>query len=203
MNRRSFVQQSVAAALAPWAAIHGQSQDGGVRGSPFDPWIEINPQHLARNVAEVSRAVGSRPILAVIKNNGYGLGVVEVARVLAGLPQVRGLAVIKLQEASAIRDAGITAPVLLMGPIDERNLVELQERDIMPMVYTPLGEALSRAATRAKKPFKIHVCVDTGLGRVGVPYRQAPTLIRDLAGHSGVVIEGVMMTFTEDQAFDR
>lgn len=204
MNRRSFVQRSAAAALAPWAAIHRESQDVGVRGSSFDPWIEINPQHLARNVAEVSRAVGGRPILAVIKNNGYGLGVVEVARVLAGLPQVRGLAVIKLQEALAIRDAGISVPVLLMGPVNEVELEELHKRDIMPMVYAPLaGAMLSRVIARVHKPIKVHVCVDTGLGRVGVPYRDAPLLIRDIASRDGVTIDGVMMTFSEDQEFDR
>ena len=49
---------------------------------------------------------------------------------------MRGLAVIKLQEAFAIRDAGITAPVLLMGPFEPGDLPELHARDIMPMVYT-------------------------------------------------------------------
>ncbi|MGH9173999.1 MAG: alanine racemase, partial [Vicinamibacterales bacterium] len=139
----------------------------------------------------------------VIKNNGYGLGLVPVARVLAGLPQVRGLAVIKLQEAAAIRDAGITTPLLLMGPFEERDLADLHARDIMPMVYTPIGDALTRTAARGQRPLKIHVCVDTGLGRVGVPYRDAPALVRDLGARSGVVIDGVMMTFSEDQAFDR
>jgi alanine racemase len=49
----------------------------------------------------------------------------------------------------------------------------------------------------------VQVCVDTGLGRVGVPYREAFPLIRELAGVRGVTIEGVMMTFSEDAAFDR
>ena len=203
MNRRAFVQRSAAAAIAPWTTIRVGAQTSEARGSSFDPWIEISAEHLARNVAEVSRAVGGKPILAVVKNNGYGLGVVQVARLLAKLPQVRGLAVIKFQEAIAIRDAGITAPVLLMGPVEERDLPDLHERDIMPMIYTPLGEGLSRASARVRRPVKIHVCVDTGLGRVGVPYREAPGLIRDLAGRDGVVIDGVMMTFTEDQEFDR
>lgn len=203
MNRRAFVQWSAAAALAPVSPISARVQTPAARDSTFDPWIEINPQHLARNVAEVARATGGRPILAVVKNHGYGLGVVPVARILAGLPQVRGLAVIKLQEALAIRDAGITAPVLLMGPVDARDLSDLHARDIMPMIYTPLGEALSSASSRVGRPVKVHVCVDTGLGRVGVPYREAAPLIRDLAGRTGVTIDGVMMTFTEEQTFDR
>jgi alanine racemase len=195
MERRSFLQSTAAVALLPWLQPF--------RDSSFDPWLEIEPRHLAQNVAEVARAAGGRPILAVIKNNGYGLGVVNVARVFAPLPQIAGLAVIKLQEALAIREAGLTAPVLLMGPFDDRDLAEMHARDIMPMVYTPIGDALERIANAAQKPIRIHVCVDTGLGRVGVPFRDATALIRDLASRPGVVIEGTMMTFTEDEAFDQ
>ena len=188
--------------IAPWSSVRAQSSVPA-RDSGFDPWIEIKPEHLRRNVASVSGSVGNRPILAVIKNNGYGLGVVPIARILAPLPQVRGLAVIKLQEAFAIRDAGITTPVLLMGPFEPADLPDLHARDIMPMVYTPIGSDLSRVAGRGGRPIKIHVCVDTGLGRVGVPYREAVSLIKQLAGQTGVVIDGLMMTFSEDEAFDR
>lgn len=195
MNRRAFLETSGALALAPLLQL---TQD-----SSFDPWLEIAPRHLALNVAEVARASGGRPILAVIKNNGYGLGVVHMARALGAMPQVAGLAVIKLQEAMLIRDAGLTAPVLLMGPFDERNLADMHARDIMPMVYTPIGAALERVAADSGRPVRIQVCVDTGLGRVGVPFREATALVRDLASRRGVVIAGAMMTFTEDQAFDQ
>jgi alanine racemase len=195
MNRRQFLQSSAAVAATPLLQL--------VRDSTADPWLEIEPRHLVHNVNEVSRAAGGRPILAVIKNNGYGLGLVNVARVLAPLPQVAGLAVIKLQEAVALRDAGITAPVLLMGPFTEPELKTLSAREIMPMVYTPIGDALERALTDAKTPLRIHVCIDTGLGRVGVPHAAATELIRDLSRRRGVFIDGVMMTFTEDQDFDQ
>jgi len=203
MDRRAFFQWSAAAAFAPSAAVRARAQTVVVRDSSFDPWIEIQPQHLAHNVGEIGRLAGKRPILAVIKNNGYGLGVVHVARVLSGLPQVRGFAVIKLQEAMTLRDAGVQSPILLMGPIEERDLADMQARDIMPMVYTPIGDALERVAARSARPLRIHVCADTGLGRVGVPHRDALGLIRDLAARKGVTIDGVMMTFTENEAFDR
>ena len=57
-----------------------------------------------------------------------------------------GFAVVKLQEAMALRDAGVKKPVLLMGPVDAADLADLHRRDIMPMVYTPIGDALARAA---------------------------------------------------------
>jgi alanine racemase len=90
-----------------------------------------------------------------------------------------------------------------MGPVEERDFGEMITRDIMPMVYTPVGDALQRVARDAGKPVRIHVCVDTGLGRVGVPYRQATALVKDLGSRPEIVIDGVMMTFTEDGDFDQ
>ena len=125
MNRRSFLQSSGAAAVAPWVNVHATAQTAAPHDSAFDPWVEVHPAYLAQNAAEVSRAAGNRPILAVVKNNGYGLGVVRVGEVLAKLPQVRGLAVVKLHEAMTLRDAGIKAPILLMGPFNERDLADM------------------------------------------------------------------------------
>ena len=79
----------------------------------------------------------------------------------------------------------------------------MQARDIMPMVYTPIGDVLARAAAGSGKPLTVHVKIDTGLGRVGVPYREAAAFVRDLASRKGVVIGGMMMTFTEDLKFDQ
>lgn len=174
-----------------------------LRDSSFDPWVEIHAANLAHNVAEIHRRVGGRPILAVIKNNGYGAGVATVGRLLDPIDAVGGLAVVKLQEAVALREAGVRKPVLLMGPCDERDLEEAARRDIMPMVYTPIGAALDRLAARLQRPVPLHICVDTGIGRVGVPYREAADLIRDLARRASVRLSGIMMTFTEDPAFDR
>ena len=184
------------------AAIQRRRVETPTVDSSFDPWVEVNRTNLQHNVAEISRRVDSRPILAVIKNNGYGLGVVNAAQLLEAAPAIAGFAVVKLHEAMSLRDAGIRKPVLLMGPFDERNLADLIARDIMPMVYTPIGVALDRIATARQKPAPLHICIDTGIGRVGVPFRQAAPLVRDLAARTSVQIAGVMMTFTEDPEFD-
>ncbi len=184
-------------------AIAGAGMKAVSQDSPFDPWIEINPENLRHNVAEISRRVGQRPILAVIKNNGYGMGVANVARLLEPQGAVAGLAVVKLHEAHALRDAGIKKPVLLMGPFDEKNLAELTARSIRPMVYTPIGESLDKVAVKLQKPVPVHICVDTGIGRVGIPHHKAAELVRDLARRKSVSIEGIMMTFAEDPEFDR
>jgi alanine racemase len=151
----------------------------------------------------VAARVAPRPILAVIKNNGYGLGVANVGRILEPVTAVHGFAVVKLAEALALREAGVRKPILLMGPFDEAALDEAVARDITPMIYTPLGDMLERVAKRHGRTLSLHVCVDTGIGRVGVPHETAAPLIRDLALRPSLRIEGVMMTFAEDPEFDR
>lgn len=170
--------------------------------SSFDPWVEIHASNLRHNAAEIAR-LATRPVLAVIKNNGYGLGAVNVAKVLDGQAAIAGFAVVKTQEALNLRDEGIKKPVLLMGPVDEVDLGLIVSRNIMPMVYTPIGDLLQREADRLGRSIPIHVCVDTGIGRVGVPYLSAAPLIRDLASRKGITIDGTMMTFTEDLEFDK
>jgi alanine racemase len=169
----------------------------------FDPWVEINAQNLKHNVGEIARRAGGRPILAVIKNNGYGLGVTNVGRLLDDDPRITGFAVVKLHEAMSLRDAGIKKPILLMGPFSDSELVDVAARNIMPMVYRDHGTALDRAAAKTGRAVPLHVKVDTGMGRVGVPHDEAARLLEDLAARRSVRLEGVMTTLTEDEAFDR
>jgi len=197
-SRRNFLKQWAA---APAVALASKARV--VARSSFDPWVEVRPDHLRHNVAEIRRRVGGRPILAVIKNNGYGLGVAAAARAIEPEPAIAGFAVVKLHEAATLRDAGVRKPILCMGPLGEADLDEALARDIQPMVFTPLGPVLERIAAKRARPIPIHVCVDTGIGRVGVPHREAAPLLRDLARRRGVKIEGTMMTFTEDPEFDR
>jgi alanine racemase len=197
-SRRSFLKQ---AAAVPALTLSPRSP--AAARSSFDPWVEVRSDHLRHNVAAIHRRVGGRPILAVIKNNGYGLGVVAVARAIEREPAVAGFAVVKLHEAATLREAGVRKPVLCMGPLGERDLEEAVARDIQPMVYTLVGPALERIAAKRGQPVPIHVCVDTGIGRVGIPHREAAPLLRDLGRRRGVKIEGTMMTFTEDEEFDR
>src|SRR5579872_552970 len=199
-TRRGCLQTALALSVAgpAWSG----SEDRQPADSSFDPWVEVHPANLRHNAREVSRRAGGRPILAVIKNNGYGLGVVNVAGVLEPLVEVAGFAVVKLDEAVRLREGGIKKPVLLMGPFDEKALADAVAKHILPMVYTPIGPALDRVAKIFQRPVELHFCVDTGLGREGAPFRTAGALIKDLAGRKSTQIAGTMMTFAEDPEFD-
>lgn len=202
MNRRTFLATPLAALVPAAATGQGPTAVDTAARSSFDPWVEVHAANLAHNASELNRYT-RRPVMAVIKNNGYGLGVVNVARSLDHHPAVAGFAVVKLQEAVTLRDQGITKPILLLAPVDDADIRTVAARDIMPMVYTPVGDVLQREADRLGRAIPIHVCVDTGIGRVGVPHAVAAPLISDLARRKGIRIDGTMMTFTEDLEFDR
>jgi len=202
LTRRELIA-SAATAVAVHRAAAGQVSPAESTPPGFDPWVEVHAAHLRHNVGEVARAASGQPILAVIKNNGYGLGVTTVARELEPSAAIAGFAVVKRHEAEAVRDGGVKKPLLLMGPVAVAELADLHRRDVMPMVYTPIGTELERVAAASGRAVHVHVCVDTGIGRVGVPHDRAESLIADLAGRRGIAIDGVMMTFTEDLEFDR
>ena len=116
-----------------------------------------------------------------------------------------GFAVVKLQEALDLRDAGHQEAGAADGAGRRARPAAARWRaDIMPMVYTPIGDLLEREAARLGRAIPIHVCIDTGIGRVGVPHtasrRPDPRPGRRARASS---IDGTMMTFTEDLAFDR
>jgi alanine racemase len=209
-SRRSFLEAGLAlpAALRSIPSLAetprtNESETVSLKDSSFDPWVEIHRENLRHNVQEISRRAERGPILAVIKNNGYGTGVANIGQMLEPQAEIFGFAVVKLHEAISLRDAGVKKPVLLMGPFDEKNLEEAAARNIMPMVYTAQGSALDKVAAKLQKPVALNICIDTGIGRVGVPYYQAAPLIRDLANRKSVQIQGTMMTFAEDLEFDK
>ena len=203
VSRRTALRAALAPVALGWAPAARAEAQTTARHSSFDPWIEIRPGHVRHNVREVSRLVEGRPILAVIKNNAYGMGLLNMARILESEAGVAGMAVVKLSEALGLRDGGITKPVLLMGPFDQGDLEEVVMRGVTPMVYTAVGDALERLAARKQAAVPVQVCVDTGMGRVGVSYRQAAGMIADLAGRKGVNLVGTMTTLNEDPEFEK
>ncbi len=205
MSRRTFVASVAAASLVrPRTAVAANS-DTPASAPPerFEPWIEVDPSALRTNVAVLSKQAGGRPITAVIKNNGYGLGLVEVARVLEAIPGVSGFGVVKVSEALALRAAGIAKPILLLALFDDADGVELVRQRITFSLCTPdiggrLGRAMQRAGTGARAQFYI----DTGMSRMGIPYHAALPVMRALARTPRLTIVGTFTELTEDPAFD-
>jgi alanine racemase len=206
-TRRQFVGAvGSAAALAgagPWPAAALRSIRLRQAPESFDPRIEIYPAAFRRNLTELARLVQDRPIFGVIKNNAYGLGIETVGPLLDGLPQIAGLAVVKTDEAIRLRDAGVKKPVLVMGLVSESEALELARRDVRLAPFAPdAGELLARVAGRLGRPVPVHLYLDTGMNRLGMPHHRAAPWVKELARRPDVRIEGAFMSFTEDQSFD-
>ena len=147
---------------------------------------------------------GGRPIIAVVKNNAYGLGLETAGPVLGALPDVALLAVVRADEALTLRKAGVRKPILLMGPATEDELLELVPRNVIQAPYRDVAPTLlARVAQRTRRPVRVHLYVDTGMHRMGMPVDQALEWAESLARAPGVRVEGAFTELTEDADFDR
>jgi alanine racemase len=207
ISRRSFVSASAGAAgialLPPALSADPQPRQSSVLPA-FGPWLEIDPDALAHNVRTVKRLSGDRPIIAVVKNNAYGLGLSVAGPLLDRMSEVRMLAVVRPEEALTLRQAMVRKPILLMGPASEEELVELVRLDVIQSPYRDVAPALlRRVGQRAGRPVRVHLYIDTGMHRMGMPVAAALPWITQLGRANDVRIEGAFTELTEDAEFDR
>jgi alanine racemase len=212
MTRRSFVAAATGAVLGAGGIARG-GPDGdaqspstaiAVSGAALDPWLEIDRAALTHNARAVARLAGDRAVIAVVKNNAYGLGLETAAPVLDALAEVSHLAVVRADEALALRKAGTRKPILLMGPATEDELLELTPLDVIQSPYRDLAPALlARVAQRTGRQVRVHLYLDTGMHRMGMPVAQAQSWVEALSRARGVRIDGAFTELTEDADFDR
>jgi alanine racemase len=214
LSRRSFLGAAAGGAVLPLLERAGAplSQIPATRWlrSPgpgpadgYDPWLEVDPDALRANAREVARVTDGRPVLAVIKNNGYGLGLERTAVALDGAPEVVGLAVVKVEEAFRLVDAGVRKPVLLMTRASDREAEELVRQGVRLAPYTDDDPArLAALGRRLQSSIPVHLYLDTGMSRLGMPYHRARPWIVEMANREEIRIEGSFMGFTEERDFD-
>ena len=133
-------------------------------------WAEIDLDALRHNFAYIRQAVGG-PVCAVVKADAYGHGDVATAKAIqqAG---VAGFAVSSLGEGHHLRHYGIMIPILILGYADPAHAATLAEDDIATACFsTEYAQALSAAAVQAGVRVKVHIKIDTGMGRIGFAVR--------------------------------
>ena len=132
-------------------------------------WVEVDLKAIAHNIRELRRIINPKArLMAVVKANAYGHGMIEVARQsLENGAEALGIA--NIEEGIQLRKAGIDAPVLIFGytsPVHAKKLIEF---DITQTVYSyETSRALSEALSAYGKKIKVHIKVDTGMGRLGL-----------------------------------
>lgn len=164
-------------------------------------WAEIDLDNLAYNLAVIRKQVGERPkLLGVVKADAYGHGAVRVARELERLG-ADYLAVSNLDECEELRVNGIRLPILMLGftPADQSDRI-LRNDMTQAVVNLETAEAYSAAAVRAGRQMKVHIKLDTGMGRLGFQCDEAhfDASLRDILSVlklPGLDVEGVFTHF--------
>lgn len=163
--------------------------------------VEVDLGAVVDNARIVSAFVGV-PLLAVVKADGYGHGALAVARRLSQEAAAAGFGVSLVEEGVALREGGITHPILVMGPSHRGGEDEMIEHGLTPVISDPAEvEPLVQAARRAGKKVELHLKVDTGMGRLGVPEAEAvSTALAARAG--GLQVTGLMTHFANADSDD-
>ena len=160
-------------------------------------------QALARNLAEVKRVAGSSGVLAVVKANAYGHGAAIVARALERLG-VELLGVALVEEALELRNAGVRAPILVLGGAYEGGWDLIVANGLIPTIFRiDHLEHLAEAARRANKgQVAAHVKIDTGMGRLGLLEHEIAPFLDRAAQLPEVRIEGLLSHFANADLAD-
>lgn len=175
-------------------------------------WAEINLDNLINNIKEIRRTAKSKEIISVIKGDAYGHGALDIAPALLENGADR-LAVALLSEALELRRGGITAPILIFGytplkygkDILHNNAEDIINNELEVTVLSyDYAEQLSKEAQRLDKNTKIHINVDTGMGRIGfLPTEESVEDIYRISRLPNIIIEGLYSHFSTADEKDK
>jgi len=160
-------------------------------------WTEVNLDAIAQNVKNIKKLIGKKKeLMAVVKGNAYGHDILEISSVVLENGATR-LAVARLEEAIFLRKAGITVPILVLGLTLKPQAESLVSYDITPTVCEfEMIEKLSELAVQMNKMAKIHLKVDTGMGRIGIFPDDVLRFIKRIKTLKKVEIEGIFTHFS-------
>jgi len=167
-------------------------------------WAEVDLDAIAHNARGLKERAGEETeLMAVVKANAYGHGAVPVARTALENGASR-LAVNRALEGVELRQAGITAPILILGYSLPNEAETIVRWDLTPTVTTVEGAlALSAMSDRQGKVTPIHIKVDTGMGRIGFDINRAMKEIPRIARLRNIKLEGLLSHFSEADLKDK
>ncbi|HID61659.1 MAG TPA: alanine racemase [Anaerolineae bacterium] len=167
-------------------------------------WAEVDLDAIAHNARRLKERVGEKTeLMAVVKANAYGHGAVPVARTALENGASR-LAVNRALEGVELRQAGITAPILILSYSLPNEAETIVRWDLTPTVTTVEGAlALSAMSDRQSKVTPIHVKVDTGMGRFGLLPDEVVPFVRRISELPGLKLEGLFTHFAVADRADK
>jgi alanine racemase len=172
---------------------------------PLRPaWVEIDLARLRNNLRLIRRDLPRHvQLMAVVKDEAYGHGALDAARI-ALEEGAWGLGLSTLEEAMTLREAGITAPLLLLGERQEAELPWCVEHDLTVCINGPhTVRKLASIAAAHDKRVPVHLKIHTGMSRFGARWDEAVPLIEQIAAEKSLLLEGVMTHFAQSDETDK
>ena len=172
---------------------------------PLRPaWVEIDLARLRNNLRLIRRDLPRQvQLLAVVKDEAYGHGALDVARI-ALEEGAWGFGLSTLEEAMNLREAGIQAPLVLLGERQEAELPWCVEHNLTVCVNEPHAvRQLASLAARAGRRVPVHLKVQTGMSRYGVRWDEALPLVERIVAEKSLQLEGVMTHFAQSDETDK
>ena len=165
-------------------------------------FAHIDLDAVAHNVRAVKSLIGDRKICAAVKADAYGHGAVAVARAMSAAG-VDMFGVAMTEEAVELREAGVSKPVVLLTTVPDEDAADLLEHNITACVTEErFAELLSQQAVRRGTTAPVHVNVDTGMRRVGIPHEEAAAAILRVSRLPGLRVTGIFTHFAASDAED-
>jgi alanine racemase len=153
-------------------------------------WAEVDLDAIAHNVGVMRDRVAPSEVWAVVKADGYGHGSVDVARAALGAGAA-GLCVALTDEGAVLRAAGIDAPVLVLSEQPHDDVAAIVAHDLTPTVYsTAFVDALEAHAAGCGRVVGVHLKIDTGMQRVGVPASDVGVVLARVAASEHLSLAG-------------
>ena len=169
-------------------------------------WAEVDLDAIWENMVHMKENIAPETkILAVIKTDGYGHGGVPIARMLENLDFMFGYAAATYEEAHVLREAGVKKPILILGYTFPYCYEELIREEVRPAVYRrDTVEELAEAAVKVGKKARVHIKVDTGMGRIGItPDDEGLQFVKFIMEHPGLEVEGIFTHFAKADEADK
>jgi len=159
-------------------------------------WAEVNLKNLAYNFNQIKRKVpGQVKVMACVKADAYGHGLIPVAKKLAA-SGVDYLSVASIDEAIKLRQARIMSPILVLGVVLKEDIAPLFRYDISQTICSQeLAIYLNNMGRREGRVIKVHIKIDTGMGRIGILYQDALRFIEKVCRMKYINIEGIFTHF--------
>ncbi len=157
-------------------------------------WLEINLGAIKRNIQRINKLTG-RPVMAVVKANAYGHGLFDVAKA-AEQAGIARLCVARLEEAIALREAGIRAPILVLGYTSALEVPKAIEHSISLALFNyENAPQYEEAAHSTSGKLNVHIKIDTGMGRLGIFPHKAADFVAGVTKMAHINVEGLFTHF--------